>query len=61
MTRDERVQALAELLAGLQVPLSIGILGAAQEPYRRLLNDVPGFGWRTADDFRPYAEEILAT
>jgi hypothetical protein len=50
---------LAKLLAGLQVPLSIGVpLGAADEPYRELLGD-SGFGWRNADDFENWLTEVF--
>jgi hypothetical protein len=64
MTRDEKIRSLAEVLAGLQVPLSISgelghkILGAADEPFRTLLRDV-GFGWHDADDFEEYLRDGL--
>ena len=57
MQKDKR-WLLAKLLAGLQVPLSLGLpLGTADAPYRELLDAMPGFGWRTAEDF----EEELET
>lgn len=60
MTSDEALDDLAELLAGLQVPLSLGhgLLGAADEPYRRLLGEL-GFGWRDAEEFRAGLVELL--
>ena len=49
MTRDDFISQVAALVAGLQVPVSIGgkmALGAAYEPWSRLLNEVNGgFGW----------------
>lgn len=64
MERPELVDLLAEILAGLQVPLSISaeagfcVLGAAEEPYCRLLAET-GFGWRTKEDFVAVLEEGL--
>lgn len=59
MTRDECITAVAEVLAGLQVPVSMGIpLGAALEPWRTLHEEAKAFGWATADD---YAEMLQAT
>jgi hypothetical protein len=62
MTRDDLLNDLAELLAGLQVPLSLNgpvMLGAGCEPYRRILDGLPGFGWRGAEDFLPELSRLL--
>ena len=47
------VRTLAELLAGLQVPASIGgpeMLGEGYEPWRILFDRFNSFGWITADE-----------
>lgn len=60
MNREELIAALGKMLAGLQVPLSLGgpRLGAAAEPYREILRD-SGFGWRDADEFADYLRRRL--
>lgn len=54
-----KIEKTAKVLAGLQAPLSlgVGILGAAEEPYREILSDLPGFGWRDASEFETYLAE----
>jgi hypothetical protein len=57
MELAELIEKLAKILAGLQVPLSIGgptFLGAAYEPYREILNDEKTFGYRQSEDFEAY-------
>lgn len=45
------IKALAETVAGLQVPMSMGVpLGAAQRGYNDLADLLWGFGWQTAED-----------
>jgi hypothetical protein len=58
--RDELIHDLAEILAGLQVPLSMDgrILGAAAAPYRQILRD-SGYGWRGSEDFEEYLRDRL--
>lgn len=64
MSRDQVIDRLALMLAGLQVPLSMSqqlgveVLGQAEQPYRELLQD-SGFGWRNDYDFRVYLERTL--
>jgi hypothetical protein len=61
MTREELIAALANVLAGLQVPLSIDgkvMLGAANEPYREILAEV-GFGWHNAEQFQEWLTQTL--
>jgi hypothetical protein len=55
------IKTLAKMLAGMQAPLSLGlgVLGAAEEPYREVLREVPGFGWKTPEDFEPWLRERL--
>jgi hypothetical protein len=48
---DDEVKLLAQLIAGLQVPRSIGgLLGAAIEPYDALRSRFRCFGWQTAEE-----------
>lgn len=63
MTKDELIRWLAECLAGMQVPLSIApeqMLGAAADPYRKILDGLPGFGWRDGDEFEKELRKALA-
>jgi hypothetical protein len=63
VTREEFVEQAAALVAGLQVPVSMmprHMLGAAFEPWQKLLNEVNGgFGWTSADACREAFAEIL--
>lgn len=62
--RDRTITLLAQVLSGLQAPLSLGIgmgiLGAAEAPYRELLGSMSGFGWRNPAEFRAQLEGLLA-
>ena len=54
MDQGQFVRVVAELVAGLQVPVSISgkpeILGRGGEPWQKLIAiDTHGFGWTTAD------------
>ena len=52
MTKDELIRTLAQLVSGLQVPLSIGVpLGAANQPYRDILSGLKLGGWQDVDQF----------
>lgn len=63
MTRDEFLEAVAQLVAGLQVPVSMmpaWQFGAALEPWQKLLTEVNhGFGWTDAEKAKAAFEEIL--
>jgi hypothetical protein len=61
MDREELLNRLADLLAGMQVPLSLGILGGAEEPFRDILRDENTFGWRDAEHFKNYLNKKLAS
>lgn len=51
MTKDEIITAIAEVLAGLQVPVSMGMpLGAAEQPWRNLHNELPS-GWHEVAEY----------
>jgi hypothetical protein len=62
MTKAEFVENVAKLVAGLQVPVSLmprQALGAAYEPWSKLLDEVNGgFGWTSADACRETFGEI---
>jgi hypothetical protein len=52
VTRDELITALAELLAGLQVPVSMEMpLGKATAAWTMLHAHLAGFGWKRAADY----------
>ena len=63
MTRDELIQTLAEVIAGLQVPISISgelgtkVLGVADAPARKLLGLVGG--WAKPEEFATAFTKIL--
>jgi hypothetical protein len=58
MDGEQLITNLAQILAGLQVPLSRVNLGAAQEPLLAVLDDV-GLGWATVETLEGYLRERL--
>ena len=59
MKKQEVVRLMAEVLAGLQMPISLGMqLGTAREPWGKL-KDLAGFGWHDADEFETVLNEAL--
>jgi hypothetical protein len=60
--RDEVIRDLAELVADLQVPISMHDMGLAkaQQPWTRLKDRLVGFGWTDADDLEAKLREILS-
>jgi hypothetical protein len=59
MSQDEFVHTVAELVAGLAVPVSLSMpLGAAREPWQKL-HDLAGFGWHDADMYEAILREAL--
>lgn len=59
MNRAELVTELSRLMAGLQVPISLGMqLGVARESWVKIA-DATGFGWRNAEDFEAQLYRIL--
>lgn len=60
MTRDEFIKEVAQLLAGLQVPVSMEMpLGAAIAPWTQLHRGLHGFGWASADDYETHIRKVL--
>ncbi len=64
MTGEEFVTLVAKLVAGLQVPVSMpggrARLGAAYEPWTKLLNEVNhGFGWTNMEACEAAFAKIL--
>lgn len=52
MTKDEIITAIAEVLAGLQVPVSLNMpIGAAREPWGKLHEETKSFGWALISDY----------
>lgn len=51
-SRDRVIRLIAEILEGLQVPLSIpgGHLGTARESTKQLRGELGLFGWPPADE-----------
>lgn len=48
---QELAKLLGELMAGLSVPGSIGVLGTADKPWRQLRERWNLFGYGNADEF----------
>jgi hypothetical protein len=62
LSRDEMIKDMAKLLAGLQVPVSMGMpLGAAKDPWVRLHRGLHAFGWAGAEDYEAEIREVLAS
>ena len=52
MKKSKIIRLMAEILAGLQVPAGMGVLGAAHEPWGKLLTIINTFGWKTVDEIQ---------
>lgn len=51
MTDETFAKLIGRVMAGLQVPLSMGMLGAARDPLHRLRGHLGlGFGWFTVEE-----------
>lgn len=59
MTKDEFIATVAKVLAGLQVPASMGMLGTAREPWAKL-HELAGMGWHDAEEYEQAIREVLA-
>ena len=58
MTRDELIRYIAEIVEGLQVPISMSMpLGTADAPIRELMN--LNHGWATIAEREETIREIL--
>ena len=53
------INLFAELLNGLQVPLSIGVLGAAREPLTKIRDELRLFGWPTEIEHKKALDEYV--
>jgi hypothetical protein len=59
MAREEVIESLAAVLAGLQVPMSMQMpLGAALKPLEAIYAEV-GFGWHDRKDFEDWLRKEL--
>jgi hypothetical protein len=60
MTRDDLISAMAELMAGLAVPVSLGLpLGRAGVAWTELHGGLIGFGWSQPEDYEAKIREVL--
>lgn len=58
MERDAFLRELAEMLAGMQVPRSIGVLGAAEANYDRIRDAIPlRPGWAQVEEWETALRE----
>ena len=61
MDRDEMIQAMAALIAGLAVPVSMKMpLGTADQAWTTLHRGLVGFGWAVAADYEREIRKVLA-
>jgi hypothetical protein len=59
--RDEVIRGVAELLAGLAVPVSLGMPpGTAREAWSSVHGQLVGLGWYDADQYEAALREALA-
>lgn len=60
MTREEFIVNVAQLLAGLQAPVSMGLpLGVATPAWTTLHTGLVRFGWYEAEDYEAAIRELL--
>jgi hypothetical protein len=60
VSRDEFITNVAQLLAGLQVPVSMEVpLGTAAPAWTALHRSLYGFGWAEAADYEAAIRKIL--
>lgn len=57
---DDLIRLTSELISGCQVPLSLGMLGAAAQPYRELADKLHLFGWNDAESIEEALRQYLA-
>lgn len=53
------VRLIAEILSGIQVPLSLGVLGVAVEPLGKLRDRLCLRGWPDADEHEEKLQEYI--
>lgn len=53
------VRLIAEILSGVQVPLSLGVLGVVAEPLGELRNRLRLHGWPDADEHEEKLREFI--
>jgi hypothetical protein len=59
MDKAELIRKLAEIVDGLQVPVSLKVpIGTADLPAREIMGAV-GFGWKNVDDFEGFFKKVL--
>lgn len=62
MMPDEKdtIRLIAEMLAWLQVPGSMGVFGAAAKPWTDLRDQIGVRGWHTADEAETALRAVLS-
>ncbi len=53
------VRLIAEVLAGTQVPRSLGALGAATKPWDVLRNRLHVFGYLSSDEYEQVLRKVI--
>lgn len=59
MTRDELITQMSELMASLQVPVSMNRLGRASTVWTELHSGLTIFGWQKAGDYERAIRAVL--
>lgn len=60
MRRDDLIRALARLVEGLHVPVSMSMpLGTAQQAYVDVRDTINDFGWSTAEEIEERLRAVL--
>lgn len=61
MTEELFARLVGRMMTGCQVPMSMGMLGAAREPLVELREQLGlGYGWNTAEDAEKAVAQWLA-
>ncbi len=58
MSDKTMVRLLAETLSGIQVPMSMGVIGAAAQPYAELRDRLGLFGYPNADEIEKSLKRV---
>jgi hypothetical protein len=60
MERDTALDLIAQVLSGLEVPMSLSMpLGTAREPWAELHAEA-GFGYLNVEDYRKMLDRVLS-
>lgn len=59
ISKDDFCKLFGKMFQGLSVPASMGMLGAAREPWAQLKSDLDLFGWPTAEEGERAARGVI--